>query len=102
MKVVTICGSMRFENEMKNEALILEIKHNLCVLQCIYNEEDLELSEEDLKKLSEAHYKKIQISDAIYVLDINGYIGEQVKKEIAFAESIGKEVIFHSNFTRKQ
>ncbi len=46
--------------------------------------------------LEQAHYKKIELSDAIYVVDIQGYIGNQVSKEIAFAKSKGKEVIFHS------
>ena len=32
----------------------------------------------------------------------NGYIGEQVKKEIAYARKIGKEVIFHTDFMSKE
>lgn len=36
-EVVTICGSMGFENEMKRIAFILEAKHNMTVLQCVYN-----------------------------------------------------------------
>ncbi|AIN93401.1 hypothetical protein [Treponema putidum] len=98
MEVVTICGSMRFANEMKKIALLLEKTHHMSVLQCVYNEEEIKLSDEEIKKLNEAHYRKIQISDAIYVVNLNGYIGEQVKREIAFAEKIGKKVIFHSNF----
>ena len=43
MKVVTICGSMKFENEMKRVALALETKHNMSVLQCVYNENKLDL-----------------------------------------------------------
>ena len=40
--------------------------------------------------------KKIEISDAIYVVDIDGYVGEQVQKEIEYAKVLGKEVIYHS------
>lgn len=98
LEVVTICGSMRFANEMKKIALLLEKTHNMSVLQCVYNEEEIKLSDEEIKKLNEAHYRKIQIADAIYVVNLNGYIGEQVRREIAFAEKIGKKVIFHSNF----
>ena len=39
--------------------------------------------------------KKIDISDAIYVVNINGYIGETTKSEISFAKSNGKEIIYH-------
>lgn len=98
LEVVTICGSMRFANEMKKIALLLEKTHNMSVLQCVYNEEEIKLSDEEIKKLNETHYRKIQIADAIYVVNLNGYIGEQVRREIAFAEKIGKKVIFHSNF----
>ncbi len=42
-EAVTICGSMRFENEMKRIAFILEAKHNMTVLQCVYNEDKLDI-----------------------------------------------------------
>lgn len=98
MKTVTICGSMKFEKEMKEIAFDLETKHNMCVLQCVYNEEKSELSENEIAALNSAHFKKIELSDAIYVVNLNGYIGEQVKKEIGFAQTHGKEVIFHTDF----
>ena len=56
------------------------------------------ISESEIKDLEAAHFKKIEISDAIYVLDINGYIGQQVTKEIEYAESLGKEIIYNSEF----
>lgn len=98
MKIVTVCGSMRFKNEMKKIAYILEIKYGMCVLQCVYNEENLEVSEEDIVILNAAHYKRIELSDAIFVVDMQGYIGEQTKKEIAFAKKLGKEVMFYTEF----
>ena len=39
------------------------------------------------------------MSDAVYILDINGYIGDSVKEEINYAKSKGKEVIYHSKFS---
>lgn len=98
MKIVTICGSMKFENEMKKVAFILETKHDMSVLQCVYNEDRLELGEDEIAALNSAHLKKIELADAVYVVDLHGYIGEQVKKEIAFARKLGKEVIFHTEF----
>lgn len=95
MKVVTICGSMRFEKEMQKIAWQLETINGYSVIQCVYNVENNLISEEQLVKLNDAHYKKIDISDAIYVVNINGYIGSQVKKEIEYALSKGKEIIYH-------
>lgn len=98
MKTVTICGSMKFENEMQRIAFLLETKYNMSVLQCVYNMDHLEISEEEQLSLEKAHFRKIELSDAIYVVDIHGYIGNQVSKEIAYAKSNGKEIIFHSKY----
>lgn len=98
MKTVTVCGSMKFEKEMKKLSFLLETKFNFNVLQCIYNTECQEISENELRMLEKAHYRKIELSDAIYVVDLQGYIGEQVVKEIEYAKKIGKEIIYHSNF----
>ncbi|MBR1599368.1 MAG: hypothetical protein IJ661_10740 [Lachnospiraceae bacterium] len=98
MKVVTICGSMRFEDQMKKIAFDLETKSNMCVIQCVYNVNKGLLRASDADSLNKMHMKKIDISDAIYVVDVGGYIGKSVNKEIAYAQSLGKEVIFHSKF----
>ena len=98
MKTVTICGSMKFEKEMQRIAFLLETKHDLNVLQCVYNTDNLEISEKERSFLENAHFRKIELSDAIYVVDIEGYIGNQVSKEIEFAKSKGKEIILHSEY----
>lgn len=66
------------------------------MLQCVYNPDHLEISEKERIALESAHFRKIELSDAIYVVNIDGYIGNQVSKEIEFAKSKGKEIIFHS------
>lgn len=102
VKTITICGSMRFEDEMKAIAFSLEVYYGYNVLQCIYNPEKVELTDSLLQNLVIAHYEKIRLSDAIYVIDIDGYIGKSVKEEIAYAESIGKEIFYHSDFQNKK
>lgn len=95
MKVVAISGSMRFADEMKNIARELETKQKICVLQCSYNETRKKDTLEDLENIFACHYKKIDLADAIYVVNIKGYIGEGTKGEIAYAKSQGKEIIYH-------
>lgn len=98
MKTVTICGSMKFEREMQKIAFDLETKHNMNVLQCVYNDENKEISETERNALAKAHYRKIEISDAIYVVNIQGYIGNAVSEEMRFARLKGKEIILHSEY----
>ena len=72
------------------------------VLQCVYNVDDLDITPMEQAALDNAHYRKIELYDAIYVVDIQGYIGNQVSKEIAFAKNKGKKVIFHSEYSREK
>lgn len=97
MKTLTICGSMRFSEEMKQIAWELETLHGYNILQCIYG--DGQISNISLERLRKAHNKKIDLSDGIYVVDMDGYLGESVLAEIHYAISRGKEVLYHSTFT---
>ena len=95
MKVITMCGSMKFAEEMPSIARDLETERGYCVIQCTYNPH-LEIESDDvLQHMIKAHYKKIDLCDAIYVVNINGYIGDTVKKEIEYAKENGKEVLYY-------
>ena len=66
-----------------------------CVLTPVYPIlEDFERTEEQLKKLKEAHFKRIELSDAIFVINKDNYIGKSTKLEIEYAEKLGKEIIY--------
>lgn len=54
----------------------------------------MKLSPQDIHTISELHYKKITMSDAIYVVNVGGYIGQSTQKEIAYAHSLNKEILF--------
>ena len=95
IKVVTLCGSMRFAEEMIKIALDLELTNGYATLQCAYNLNETEHNLMDFDRLDKIHKKKIDISDAIYVVNINGYIGNSTKNEIEYALKNGKEVMYH-------
>lgn len=95
IKVVTICGSIRYSKEMMKIAKKLELEDGYAVIQCIYNASGLKYEGVDASILDKIHRKKIDISDAIYVVNIDGYIGNSTKKEIEYAINSGKEVIYH-------
>lgn len=90
MKVVTICGSMKFKDKMMEVARDLEIKNKYVVIQCVYSND--KFNEEKQVLLADLHYKKIDISDAIYVINVDGYIGTSTKKEIEYAKLLNKEI----------
>lgn len=96
MKTITICGSMKFAEEMKQIAWNLEAGKGFSVIQCVYHEQNEPITDEVLNRLAAAHYKKIDLCDTVYIVDIDGYIGTSVAAEILYAEENGKEVIYHS------
>lgn len=95
MRTYTICGSMRFAKEMQNIAYKLIAEDGYNVLQCAYNVQGKPATETELKNLQAAHYKRIDMADGIYVVNIGGYIGLNTSEEIAYAKSQNKEIIYY-------
>lgn len=88
MKIITMCGSLEFQKEMMKVAEKIALD-GYCVLTPVYPVlENIERTEEQLIKLKEAHFKRIELSDAILVVNINNYIGDSTKLEIDYAKKI--------------
>lgn len=97
MKIITLCGSLEFQKEMMKVAEKIALD-GYCVLTPVYPVlENMERTEEQLIKLKEAHFKRIELSDAILVVDINNYIGNSTNLEIEYAKKLGKEIIYYTD-----
>lgn len=94
---LTLCGSMKYHSEMQSIAGILELDCRVNVIQPIYGLEQ-RMHRAELQRLTALHEAKIRMSDGIYVVDIDGYIGGGTRHEIEYAETIGKGVYYHSQF----
>ena len=97
MKIITICGSLKFQKEMMVVAEKMALDGN-CILTPVYPVlGNIEKTEAQLLKLKEAHFKRIELSDAILVINIDNYIGNSTKLEIEYAENLGKEIIYYTD-----
>ena len=94
-KVITLCGSMRYSKDMMEIAEKLELEDGYAVIQCVYNIDANKINSENEENLARLHRKKIDVSDAIYVVNINGYIGNSTRREIEYEKRNGKEIIYH-------
>ena len=72
MKIITLCGSLKFKKEMIR-------------------------TDEQLKKLKEEHFKRIELADAILVVNVNNYIGNSTNLEIEYAKKLGKEILYYTD-----
>ncbi len=93
-RIVTICGSMKFQSHIRALAEKLTLENGYIVIQCVYFEENREFSLQELCILRDIHLRKIELSDAIFVVNVGRYIGEFTRREIEFAHSLHKEVLF--------
>ena len=95
MKIITFCGSLKFKKEMMEIAEKMALDGN-CVLTPVYPVlENYKRTDRQLELLKEAHFKKIELSDSILVVNINNYIGNSTNLEIEYAKKLGKEIIYY-------
>lgn len=104
IQVITLCGSLRFESAFHywNEILTLQkyIVISVSVLPSIKNGKNW-YTDEQKQILDEVHCKKIDLADAIFVIDqphsgTQSYIGESTQREIEHAKKTFKQVYFAS------
>lgn len=85
--IVTICGPRKFKEQILQEQRRLE--RDFCIVHIpnfsFESEEFEKFSEENFEMLHEQHYRKMLSSDSIYIVDVDGYIGNDTMREIAFA-----------------
>ena len=100
MKIITLCGSLKFQKEMMIVAEKMALEGN-CILTPVYPIlEKVEKTEEQMAKLKEAHFKRIEISDAILVVNVNNYIGKSTNLEIEHAKTLGKEILYYTDLIK--
>ncbi len=99
MKVITVCGSLKFKEEIIKEALNLELQGNVVITPIFpINDTDKDnFTKEEFEILGRMHKEKIKLSDAIYVVNVNGYIGSSTKNEIEYAKSLNKEILYYTD-----
>lgn len=101
MKVITVCGSLRFMKEIMEITEKMDLQGN-CMLSIVYptrTDKD-DYTEEEKVVLREMHKERIKISDAILVVNVDNYIGSSTKSEIEFAKSLNKEIVYYTDLIK--
>lgn len=93
--IITICGSSRFKTEIEAVAHDLTLQGHIILAPCVFHHADgEELSTEDKIRLDNLHKEKINMSDAIFVVNVDNYIGESTYGEIDWANRMKKQIFF--------
>lgn len=88
-KVITLCGSTKFKEEFLEVQKQLTLQGNIVISVGLFGHSgDSEVWTEGMKEmLDDMHKRKIDMADEIFVINVNGYIGESTKSEIEYAKS---------------
>lgn len=101
--VITLCGSTRFKNEFIEEQKRLTLEGNIVISvglfghsgdQEVWDNMDEGTLTKTKKMLDDMHKCKIDMADAIFVINVGGYIGESTKSEIEYAKTHGKVIMY--------
>jgi hypothetical protein len=90
------CGSTNKAMKYFNEYRLKDTLEGMIVLTIGASKSDKELniSIEDAIELDVLHLFKIEEADLVRFFNPNGYMGESTKRELEYAQRLGKEIWF--------
>lgn len=100
MKIICLCGSTRYTGIMAVMAWEIEKRGDIALgwhlLPDWYENQGDHIAEQEgvAEILNRVHFEKIRMADEVLIVNYGGYIGEQTRKEIEFAKSLGRPVIY--------
>ena len=93
-KVITLCGSTRFKEDFERVNKELTLQGNIVIsVGCFGHAGDVFTDEQKIM-LDDIHKRKIDMADAIYVINKDGYVGMSTQSEILYAALHNKEIIY--------
>jgi hypothetical protein len=99
-RVITLCGSTKFMEDFIAETRRLTLDGHIVISVGLFgHREGLAIGSESEPTpvkvaLDELHKRKIDLADAIHVVNSGGYIGSSTQSEIDYAEAHGKHVTY--------
>ena len=98
-RIVCLCGSTRYWETFRDVGLDLTMAGIIVLSIGIATPDSMVLAHPDTNQgkaqksmLDQLHKQKIDLADAILVLNVDNYIGDSTRSEIAHAESMKKPV----------
>ena len=93
-EVITLCGSTRFKEDFERVNRELTLLGNIVISVGCFGHAGDTFTEEQKVMLDDIHKRKIDMADAIYVINKDGYIGASTRSEIQYALRLGKQIIY--------
>lgn len=102
-RVITLCGSTKFQFEFLSVAQKLTLKGNVVLYPAFFSQSDnIQISDKQKEVLDKVHLKKIDLADEIIVINKYGYIGKSTNKEIEYAKKHNKKVNYLYDYQERK
>jgi hypothetical protein len=100
--ITVLCGSTRFYDEFQQANYDLTMAGHIVLSVGFYphakakhgHGEGVGHDSAEKVALDELHMRKIDLADEVYVLNVDGYIGQSTGREIAYALALGKPISY--------
>ena len=102
-KIVTLCGSTKFKDEFMAVQKQLTLDGYIVISVGLFGHSgDNEVWTEGTKEmLDDMHKRKIDMADEIFVINVDGYIGNSTRSEIEYAKSKGLPIRYLQEHIKK-
>lgn len=91
--IMCLLGSSRFQTDIQKAARAFTLAGHIVVAPCVYPSMDgLTLSDETKRTLDALQLRRIEMADAVYVVNPSGYLDSTTRLAIEHAVSLGKSV----------
>ena len=94
-KIICLCGSTKFKTSFENINLKFTLMNKIILMPgCFAHADNINITDLQKEQLDLLHKEKILMSDCIYVINEDNYIGKSTQSEIEFAYIINKPIYY--------
>jgi hypothetical protein len=97
-KIITLCGSAKFRDKVPEIFKELTKQKYIVITPYFFGPNEQDELEPILEDLEYMHFQRIDMADACFVVNPDGYIGKSTLIEIKWAYAHGKKVFYLSEY----
>jgi cell division protein FtsB len=93
--IITLCGSTKFKETFLAVAKELALRGWIVLMPGVFGHYDnIILTREQKERLDALHKEKIDMSEAVYIINEDDYIGESTRNELKYARERKKDLFW--------
>ena len=94
-KIITLCGSTKFKESFDEFNRKFTLEGNIVLMPgCYAHYDKIQISDKEKESLDILHKDKILMSDVVFIINKDGYIGSSTQSEIEFSKKYNKLILY--------